>query len=208
MDLIIIFTFFAATGYSVYKNFRYKQEVKSLRRENNKLAEEMSEQWDRLQADIHNANEEIRKFNSTKDKIIREEIGVFQTSLEEQYKQEFTDEIKYYKNELLESEAYYNRQLNDKTVIITDMIAKNSSLKGINYELEEFKRQAIINLASKNQQIEELELKLSFQRTNSALEDLDSLTFLALPFILMSLQLIIYFGIYWYNFVWLFIVNL
>jgi hypothetical protein len=24
---------FAATGYSVYKNFRYKQEVKSLRRE-------------------------------------------------------------------------------------------------------------------------------------------------------------------------------
>jgi hypothetical protein len=55
----------------------------------------MNEQWDRLQADIHNANEAIRKFNSTKDEIIREEIDVLQTSLKERYKKEFTDEIDY-----------------------------------------------------------------------------------------------------------------
>ena len=208
MDLIIIFTFFAATGYSVYKNFRYKQEIKSLRQQKETLLTSMNDQYDRLQAEIDKANEDIRIFNSTKDEIIRNKLDVFKTSLEERYKKEFTDEIKYYKNELLEREAYYNRQLKDKTDVITDLIAKNSSLKGINYELEEFKRQTIINLASKEQQISELELKLTFQPTYSALEDLDNLTFLALPFILMSLQLIIYFGIYWYNYGPLFILNM
>jgi hypothetical protein len=88
------------------------------------------------------------------------------------------------------------------------MIAKNSSLKGVNYELEEFKRKMIIQLGSKNQRISELELKSTFQPTYSALEDLDNLTFLALPFILMSLQLIIYFGIYWYNYATLLVFDL
>ncbi len=240
MDFIFLITFFATTGYSIYKNFKSNQEIKSLREENNKLAEELyylkdsqetvhndllyeidtlNTENDKLKKDFQDITKEIEMFHAQKNQIIHDKIEEAKVPLYKQYRENLDTQDVYYKKELTEQEQYYIRIVKDKDVVINDLLKKNTELKGIRYNMEQFQKEMMEKLTKRTLTVIELETKLANeqqknqetvleleklknndQKMYSTLEDFDSLTLLALPYVCWSITLIIYFGIYWWNY--------
>jgi DNA repair exonuclease SbcCD ATPase subunit len=240
MDFIILITFLTGAGYSIYKNFQYNKEIKSLREESKNLMEELvaleeskltysqelhneirvlTKENEELKKDFGDAVQELQILHDQREQLIQTKIEEAKVPLYKQYTENLANQETYHKNLIKELEEQHIRFMEDKNLVIKDLISKNGELKGINYQLEQFKQETIKTLSAKNIDIAMLEWKLLMekqrnqklaseienlkgkdQKMYSTLEESDSLTFLALPFISWSITLIIYFGIYWWNY--------